>query len=217
MTYYTVYKITNLINGKIYIGCHKTNNLDDDYMGSGKILGRAKKKYGIENFKKEYIQIHETSEAMFDQEAQLVNKEFVVREDTYNIKEGGSGGFDYVRSHPSYHDWQLKAAVNGGNTRHISIHELGKRISDGLATCENRYAGTNAAKIRYPKSAFYNKHHTDKAKQSIGAKNSIHQSGEGNSQFGTRWIYNIELKESKKIKKTEQIPDGWKLGRKIKY
>ncbi len=41
--YYTVYKITNQINGKIYIGSHKTNDLNDRYMGSGKYLIRAQK------------------------------------------------------------------------------------------------------------------------------------------------------------------------------
>lgn len=90
--YYTVYKITNLINGKLYIGVHKTKDLEDDYMGSGKLIGRAKIKYGVENFKKEFIAIFDNPDDMFNMETELVNESFVQDKNTYNIKTGGYGG-----------------------------------------------------------------------------------------------------------------------------
>jgi hypothetical protein len=62
--YYTIYKTTNLINGKFYIGKHQTKNLNDDYIGSGKLLIRAVKKHGIENFHKEILFICESEKHM---------------------------------------------------------------------------------------------------------------------------------------------------------
>ena len=58
---------------------------------------------------------------------------------------------------------------------------------------------------------------SDAAKALIGAANSVHQAGEGNSQFGTRWIHSMEEQRSKKIRVTDKIPKGWLEGRKMKF
>lgn len=95
---YTVYQITNLVNQKVYIGVHKTNNPNDNYMGSGRAIKNAITKYGRENFKKEVLFVFENKEDAFKKEQELVNSEFVSTSNTYNGKLGGYGGWDHVRT-----------------------------------------------------------------------------------------------------------------------
>lgn len=94
--FYTIYKITNQINGKFYIGSHRTSDLNDNYMGSGKYLTYAQNKYGIENFTKEILFVFDNPEEMYDKEAEIVNEEFLNNDDVYNLRKGGSGGFDFL-------------------------------------------------------------------------------------------------------------------------
>ena len=101
MKKYIVYRIINLINGKIYIGVHITKNINDSYMGSGKLIKSSIKKYGVKNFKKDILAIFDNPEDMFKMESQIVNKDFIKDNKTYNIKEGGKGGWNHVNENYS--------------------------------------------------------------------------------------------------------------------
>lgn len=90
--YYYLYKITNLINEKIYIGLHQTEDLNDPYMGSGKLIRAAIKKYGKSNFRKEILEFFDSEEAMALQEEKIVTKEFVSLDSNYNLMPGGKYG-----------------------------------------------------------------------------------------------------------------------------
>ena len=88
--YHYFYKITNLINDHFYYGVHNTDNLNDGYMGSGKRLAVAYKKYGIENFKKEILKFFNTKEDAFEYESEIVNEYLVNINECYNLTNGGS-------------------------------------------------------------------------------------------------------------------------------
>ena len=111
--YYYLYKITNLINGKIYIGKHQTEDLEDGYMGSGTALKKDFEKYGIENFSKEIIEFHECDRELCLAERKVVNEDFVKRDDTYNKTIGGGGTWHYLKGTVTVQDKE-------GNTSRVS-------------------------------------------------------------------------------------------------
>lgn len=222
--FYTVYKITNKINEKIYIGCHKTKNINDDYMGSGTLLKSAKNKYGIENFEKEILYIFDNAEQMFEMESQLVDEAFIKRRDTYNIKKGGSGGFDYLNNNPNYvnptHQFEhIQKMSNKGVVNRLKKLELMRQDVLWWEECKKKIRKSVLSLYANGyTNPFKDKKHTDSTKKLIGSKNAVHQVGEGNSQYNTRWIYHPGLKISKKISKAEDLPPGgWLEGRKIKF
>lgn len=89
MTYYIIYETTNLINGKKYIGIHKTSNIDDGYIGSGVAIEKAIIKYGKENFKREILEFCLSYDELIDKEKIYVNKDWVSDKSNYNLKTGG--------------------------------------------------------------------------------------------------------------------------------
>lgn len=90
--FYTVYQIVNLVNNKKYIGMHCTNNLEDNYLGSGKIIQKAINKYGKNNFRKEILFIFDNFDDMANKEKEIINEEIIESYEYYNLKTGGEGG-----------------------------------------------------------------------------------------------------------------------------
>lgn len=101
---YIVYLTTNLINKKIYIGVHKTEDPDkfDGYIGCGVNINipssymkpttpfqYAVKKYGVNNFLRKTLKVFELEKDAYDLEKEIVTSDFILRKDTYNACKGG--------------------------------------------------------------------------------------------------------------------------------
>lgn len=91
--FHCFYKIVNLINGKFYYGIHSTNNLFDNYLGSGEVLKKAHKKYGKENFLKIIIMNFSSRASANNYERLIVNKDLIDNQMCYNMKTGGDNQF----------------------------------------------------------------------------------------------------------------------------
>ena len=132
--YYVVYKVTNLTNNKIYIGYQKNGKADDNYRGSGPLVKKAVDKYGIENFSKEILYVFYTEQEAYDKEKEIVNEQFVAREDTYNLTLGGRGGWNYVNSLKLSLDPKIREkqsiAQNNSETRQRKIESLKETNKD---------------------------------------------------------------------------------------
>jgi len=86
-----IYKITNKINGRWYIG--KTNGQDPNYMGSGKLLRQAYAKYGRENFEKIILENCSTEQELNQREQYWIQESGALSDPlSYNLAEGGTGG-----------------------------------------------------------------------------------------------------------------------------
>lgn len=100
--YHYVYKTTNLINGKFYVGRHSSNKNPekDNYLGSGKVLNKSLRKYGYKNFKREILEFCFDFGILCKQEEYWI-EELQAVENGYNVTKV-SKGFGIGESHPMF-------------------------------------------------------------------------------------------------------------------
>ena len=190
---YYIYRITNKVNGKTYIGQHKYKDLNDSYMGSGTLLARAKKKYGIENFAKEIlynnIQYKETAD---DVERFAIAKERALGKAEYNIADGGGGVSGYKHSE--------------ANKDRMSESHKGKKLSDET---KRKLSEAKKGKTPWNKGKLGMKHSDESKKKMSEAKKGKKFSEEHRRKLSeakkgkTPWNKGKKLSEEHKKKMSE--------------
>lgn len=208
-----IYKTTNLIDKKFYIGKDKYNN--PNYIGSGKLLHKAIKKYGVENFQKEVIEECYTEEQLNEREKfwiKILNA--TDRKIGYNISIGGEGG-DTITNNPNKLDVKKKMSDS--------------RLKSGLGfTEQNRIDATKSRKLNHPgygsnvseeTKKHYQQNHSNKIKNffienghwGIGKKRSEEacknigdaKRGEKHYNYGKNLEKDLKEKISKSVKKSK--------------
>lgn len=132
--YNYVYKITNTINGKIYIGKHSTDDIEDGYMGSGIRVKQAYQKYGLECFSKEIIQFYTSEEELNQGEIYWIAQfNSTAPEIGYNLTYGGDGGTPTEEARRKISEslkgrraWNKGKQMSEEQKRKISISNKGK-------------------------------------------------------------------------------------------
>lgn len=206
--YHYIYKTTNLLNGKYYIGMHSTDDLDDGYMGSGKRLRRSLNKHGKDNHKVEILEFVDTREELKKREEEIVNLNEIAKVECMNLKVGGYGGLSSDKHKEAF----IKAGVDNFNkTKEQRLLSINKT----RATPEHKTKMSKVLSEYYKENdnGFKGKSHSEETKKLLSDEAKL-KTGNKNSQYGTCWITNGT--ESKKIYKGDNIPDGWFLGRKMK-
>lgn len=190
------------MNNKFYIGMHSTSNLEDGYIGSGKRLWYAIRKYGKENFNFEILEWFSTRKLLKEREIEIVNEELLQDSQCMNLSKGGEGGFKMSQ----------EAAIQVGK-RWNQLHQYRLKTDSAY---RKKFSDAISKKQSGEKNSFFGKSHTEEFKQNMSKQSSITQRGQLNSQFGKIWIFNES--ESKLVKKEDIesfLSNGWKKGRKI--
>lgn len=213
--FHFIYRTTNLVNGRYYLGMHSTNRLDDGYLGSGKRLYYELNKYGRDNFKFEILEQFESREELVQAEVNLITEQDLKNPNCLNLKQGGSGGFtDENRKKARQVTDKILEEKYGKDFRVIVGKQYYENTSEEQKQERNALIARRLKEVGFNHATFKGKKHSEETLNRMREVKVGHGKGVENSQFGKCWI--TDETENKKIHKGDLIPEGWRLGRKIK-
>jgi hypothetical protein len=182
--YHYIYKTTNLLNGKYYIGMHSTDDLNDGYMGSGRRLRYSINKYGKDKHKVEILEFVDTREELIKREEEVVNLNEIAKVDCINLRVGGTGGF----RDEAHHDKFQKARGDNFKLKFENDPEFKiKHIKNFINISKQAHKDGKTHKIDYD---WTGKKHSEETKQKMSELSKGKGKGEANSQYGKCWITN---------------------------
>lgn len=208
-----IYKITNLINKKIYIG--KDTTSDPNYFGSGLLINRAFKKYGKKNFIKEIIDTTDDYDELSKKEIYWISQyNSTDREIGYNISPGGDGG-NTLSNHPELDLIREKISKNNpitGKTYEEAFgEEKAKEYKEKLSKSNTRH---NLGKSY---EELYNIEKSENIKKIISqnTKDSWNEERKRkHSEIAKENIHNSLLSDASIIKNREYLNERWSNWRK---
>lgn len=218
--FFLVYKTVNLLKDEYYIGVHITDDINDDYLGSGKRLRRSIEKHGRESFKREIISIFDNPDDMFRKEAELVNEETLKDHRCLNLKVGGFGGWILKDKSALYasESQARRSRMNDPEWRKENADKIKEWSQKGLENARKKLSNMRAS--GYKTRGSLGHHHTEEHKQKMSEIMSVAQAGEKNSQYGKCWIHSLSERKSMSVMKEDVqawLDRGWTLGRKMKF
>jgi len=137
--FHFIYKTTNLLSGRYYIGMHSANSLEDGYLGSGVYLRRSLNKYGKENHIREILELCESREELKSREEEIVNLQEIAKKECMNLMVGGRGrdaeswANDIRKPHSSETKQKISETLKGQKFTEERIQNISKGRR-GIAT-----------------------------------------------------------------------------------
>ncbi len=208
-----VYRITNKVNGKIYIGRTSmtlnrrfSRHLSDSRRHFNSRIAAAIRKHGIDSFIIEQIDKADTHQELVDLETSYIKKLKVTDPKIgYNIIENGYGGYPPVLSKETReiirqkligykHTEEAKKRMSEGQ-RKSKTPELNKRVSDSLMGEKNH---------------FYGKKHTKETRIKMKKSKNV---GEANAYSKLNWEKVREIRALKGVEKIDFIAEKFGLSR----